>query len=142
MVADCVFCRIVAGLAPATILREWGGAIAIAPLDPVTDGHTLVIPREHVADATERLYITALVVRHAAQWAARYESANILTSIGAAATQSIHHLHWHVVPRRPGDGLMLPWGTTGDPHAPHRCPGMDARDAELAELRSAVPRNG
>jgi histidine triad (HIT) family protein len=49
----CVFCEIVAGRAPATVVREWDDALALVPLGPVVDGHTLVIPKQHVADFGE-----------------------------------------------------------------------------------------
>lgn len=105
---DCPFCAIVAGTGPATTVREWRDAIAFVPLGPVIDGHTLVVPRQHVADATENQAITALTMGRAAELASQYPSSNILTSVGAPAKQSIWHLHIHVIPRTEGDGLMLP----------------------------------
>lgn len=63
--------------------------------------------RRHAKVAEETV---AEVARRAAMHAAaRYESYNLITSCGEAATQSVRHLHWHVVPRRIGDGLHLPW---------------------------------
>jgi histidine triad (HIT) family protein len=129
----CVFCEIVAGTAPATIVREWPLAIAFVPIDPVCDGHVLVVPRYHVADATTQPDVTADTMRRAAELAAEHGASNILTSIGAAATQSIFHLHIHVVPRKKADRLMLPWGTTGNPHDPHLCHGMEVLRAEREE---------
>ncbi|QBI56838.1 HIT family protein [Streptomonospora litoralis] len=117
----CVFCAILAGDEPATIVREWKDAIAFTPLNPVVEGHTLVIPRVHVDSAATDPDIAAATMRRAVQLAAEAEHSNILTSIGKPATQSVFHLHVHVVPRRAGDGLMLPWGTTGNPHDPHWC---------------------
>ncbi|HEY3477867.1 MAG TPA: HIT domain-containing protein, partial [Streptomyces sp.] len=70
---------------------------------------TLVVPRVHVADAGVDPDVTAAVMRRAAELAGVVESANIITSVGAAATQTVFHLHVHVVPRRVGDGLALPW---------------------------------
>lgn len=107
--AGCPFCDIVAGRAPGAILEDWGDGIILVPLDPVTDGHVLAVPKRHVRDAIENPMITAGTMVLASRWAERHESANILTSIGRAATQSVFHLHIHVVPRRPGDGLPLPW---------------------------------
>jgi len=106
---DCVFCQIVAGEAPATIVRRWADAIAIVPLDPVVVGHRLVIPRRHVDDAACDLTLTGAMAAHAADLALDLESCNLITSVGAPATQTIRHLHWHVVPRVAGDGLALPW---------------------------------
>lgn len=117
----CVFCDIVAGTGPATLVREWGDAIAFVPLNPVNAGHTLVIPRTHVPDAVADPEVTAVTMRRASQLAGESEHSNILTSVGKPATQSVFHLHIHVVPRAVGDQLMLPWGTTGNPHDPHWC---------------------
>ena len=139
-VSGCVFCGIVAGTEPATMVDHWHDAVAFVPLNPVVSGHTLIVPREHVPDAVDSPAVTGMVMVRAAEFARKYEASNILTSVGAAATQSVFHLHVHVVPRRLGDQLMLPWGTTGDPHAPHRCKGMDVLQARLTELeKSWVP---
>jgi histidine triad (HIT) family protein len=91
-------------------VRRWPDALAIRPLRPVTDWHLLVIPVRHVATAATDPHLTGRVASYAAALVAEARwQANILTSVGPAATQTVHHLHWHVVPRRPGDGLALPW---------------------------------
>ena len=115
----CVFCGIAAGDVAAETLYAWNDAIAIEPLRPVVAGHVLVLPRQHVADAVENPEVTAVVMRRVAQYLARMElgAANVITSIGAAATQTVMHLHVHIVPRWAGDGLMLPWSTSGNPLA-------------------------
>lgn len=104
---SCVFCQILKGAAPATVIRSWPDAIAIVPRRPVTEGHILVIPRRHVADASTDPQVTAAAMRRAAQLVV--PPANILTSLGRAATQTVFHLHLHLVPRVPGDMLSLPW---------------------------------
>jgi histidine triad (HIT) family protein len=107
---SCVFCRIVAGVEPARIVARWPEAIAIVPLNPVVDGHRLVIPHAHVADAFDDPWVTGMVAARAAEFAAAHEvDCNLITSVGRAATQTVYHLHWHVVPRSEGDGLALPW---------------------------------
>lgn len=138
----CVFCGIIAGTEPADIRDVWSDAVAFRPLNPVTLGHTLIVPRTHVPDAISDPEVTGVVMRRAAQYADGGTACNILTSVGAAATQSVFHLHVHVIPRVSGDGLMVPWGTTGDPHAPHRCPGMDRLETELTALRTRTLRPG
>jgi histidine triad (HIT) family protein len=105
----CVFCEIVAGRAPASVVREWPEVIAIRPRHPVTSGHVLVIPRAHVADVGTDPAVSASTMAAAAQLAGELAAANVITSRGAAATQTVHHLHLHMVPRRHGDGLPLPW---------------------------------
>ena len=106
---DCVFCDIVHGKADAKIVHWWPRTIAFEPLNPVTPGHVLVVPLQHVRDATEDVDVTARTMAAAAGFAQSVGPCNLLTSIGAEATQSVFHLHIHVVPRRAGDGLKLPW---------------------------------
>lgn len=107
---DCPFCaRVEAG--------EYDyfdrGFVAFQPLNPVTPGHFLVVPRKHVASALEPLAPIVLggAMRLAAILARQMDltGCNFINSAGAAATQSVFHLHCHVVPRREGDGLHLPW---------------------------------
>ena len=105
----CAFCEIAAGRAPATVVSEWPEVIAIRPRHPVTAGHTLVIPHAHVVDVGIDPAISACTMAAAAELAAELPAANVITSRGAAATQTVYHLHLHVVPRRHGDGLPLPW---------------------------------
>lgn len=155
--SNCVFCRIIAGTEPADIVREWPDAVAFAPLGPVVpDGHVLVVPRRHVADAIAAPAVTAATMLRAAEFAAEHDASNILTSVGRAATQSVFHLHLHVIRRTPGDGLMVPWGTTGNPQDPHSCTRAETAEAkrdgwerlyrsaeiECDELRKRLAENG
>lgn len=107
---SCVFCRIVVGDEPTTLVREWPDALAFVPLKPVVEGHTLVVPKEHVPDFTADPEASALAMYRAAelvQWT--NHPMNLITSKGREATQSVLHLHLHLVPRSEGDGLALPW---------------------------------
>ncbi|WP_335939941.1 HIT family protein [Streptomyces sp. PTD5-9] len=106
----CVFCSIAAGIAPATVVRDWGDVLAIRPRSGgVNEGHLLVIPRTHVEDAGTDKRVSGRVMECASELMAEEPSANIVTSKGAPATQTVYHLHIHVVPRVVGDGLPLPW---------------------------------
>ena len=106
----CVFCEIVADRAPAKVLGRTRDSLIFEPLGPVTPGHALIVPREHVADAGEDAEITARTMADAARWAARIGQAfNLITSAGGEATQTVFHLHVHYVPRVAGVGLALPW---------------------------------
>ncbi|WP_234318939.1 HIT family protein [Streptomyces sp. NRRL S-237] len=99
-----------AGQAPATIVREWPDALAIRPrTGGVTDVHVMVLLRVQVADAGADPEVTAAVYRRAAELMAELPAANLITSKGTAATQSVFHLHVHAVPRQEGDNLPLPW---------------------------------
>ena len=107
----CPFCEIAVELAPATIVEEWASCMAIVPLNPVVPGHVIVFPLDHVVDFAESPAVTGEVARRTAELAKRLglRTANMITSMGEAATQSVFHLHWHLVPRAEDDGLTLPW---------------------------------
>ncbi|MFJ2568926.1 HIT family protein [Streptomyces halstedii] len=107
---SCVFCAIAAGEAPADIVREWDDAVAVRPRSGgCTPGHVFVLPRVHVEDAGTDPEVTVAVMRRAAELMAVLPAANLITSKGVEATQSVFHLHVHVVPRQDGDNLPLPW---------------------------------
>ncbi|HEY0690666.1 MAG TPA: HIT domain-containing protein [Kribbella sp.] len=111
----CAFCEIMAGRGPADVVAEWPDALAFKPRNPVTEGHTLVVPRTHVRNATVDPMVAGATMANAARLTRRMISAeqmsgaNIITSVGRVATQSVFHLHLHIVPRRDNDGLHLPW---------------------------------
>jgi histidine triad (HIT) family protein len=105
-VPDCVFCGIIARDEYDSISRD-GEVVAFAPLHPVVPGHMLAVPVRHVTDALASPLVTAAAFRYAAQIA--QAPCNLMTSAGREATQTVFHLHVHIVPRREHDGLMLPW---------------------------------
>lgn len=108
--SECVFCDIVAGRAPAVIVATWPEAIAFVPLNPVAIGHTLVVPKRHVIAPHEDLQLYKMVSGCAAEFAGLMDSAyNLIDNFGEDASQSVDHLHKHIVPRFWGDGLQLPW---------------------------------
>ena len=116
MVSACVFCDIVNGDAPAQKIHDWPAALAIVPLNQVAPGHVLVIPKSHVPDASVDPMLTGIIAGYAAQFAAMWTKNgdyNLIVNCGEDASQTVPHLHWHIVPRREGDGLHLPW--TGQP---------------------------
>lgn len=84
--------------------------IRFAPLSPVTPGHLLFVPRKHVPSAAADPWLAGVTFQAAAAYAAaRPGDYNLITSAGPAATQTIMHLHVHLVPRTMNDGLPLPW---------------------------------
>ena len=98
---DCVFCK--------KFEDTDNDIIAIIPLNPVVEGHRLIIPREHVSDFTENPKVFADVAEYASMYAKHSGDYNLITSKGEATTQSVFHLHVHLIPRKEGDGLTLPW---------------------------------
>jgi histidine triad (HIT) family protein len=113
---DCIFCKIVDGELPATIVGEDERTISFMDISPATRGHALVIPREHSADllTVEREDLTAVAFaaqRLAGRMKERLgaDGVNLLNSCGAVAFQTVFHFHMHVIPRYEGDSLRLPW---------------------------------
>ncbi|MFE3560194.1 HIT family protein [Streptomyces sp. NPDC059193] len=92
------------------MIRQWPDALAIRPRGGVSDGHVLVIPRAHVADAIEDPVISGATMMRACELGADLKSdLNLIANVGPDADQSIYHLHIHLMPCSAGDGLMLPW---------------------------------
>jgi histidine triad (HIT) family protein len=113
---DCIFCKIVAGELPATIVGEDERTISFMDIAPATRGHALVIPREHSADLlgieAEDLAAVGLAAQRLAKRAKQRlgaDGVNLLNACGAVAFQSVFHFHMHVIPRYEGDSLRLPW---------------------------------
>jgi len=116
MADECIFCKIVAGDMPATIVDEDDRTLAFMDISPATRGHVLVIPREHVSDLHEidpedLKAVAATAQRVAAKARDRLgaDGVNLLNSTGAAAWQTVFHFHVHVIPRYADDPLKLPW---------------------------------
>ncbi|HTA33574.1 MAG TPA: HIT family protein [Solirubrobacteraceae bacterium] len=120
---DCIFCKIVAGELPATIVDEDERTLAFMDIAPATRGHALVIPRAHSVDLLSvnpaDLSAVALASQRLAGRAKQRLGAagvNLLNSCGRAAWQTVFHFHVHVIPRYEGDPLRLPWMPgEGDP---------------------------
>jgi histidine triad (HIT) family protein len=131
---DCIFCKIVAGELPATIVAQDERTVAFMDINPATRGHLLVIPRRHAKDLHEIEPDELAAVAQAAQRLAgtvaeRLGAAgvNLLNSCGSAAWQTVFHFHIHVIPRYADDPLRLPWTPApGDPDE------IAAAGAELA----------
>jgi histidine triad (HIT) family protein len=101
----CLFCRIVAGEVPATIVARDDTAVAFADISPKAPVHLLVVPSRHVdsiagvdgLDAAERAAMLSFVARVAADAGLEGSGYRVTTNHGADARQSVHHLHWHIM---------------------------------------------
>ena len=111
---NCIFCKIVAGEAPARVVYESDTILGFAPINEVAMGHSLLIPRAHFRDLFDmdeavladlsvaaKSLATQLIFEHGAT------GVNLLHASGVDAQQSVFHFHLHVVPRYPDDGLNL-----------------------------------
>lgn len=109
---DCVFCAIAAGEIPCFKVYEDELALAYLDINPFSEGHTLVIPKAHTTGLldTPEETLAALLAR-VKKVAAHLKSAlgcdgfHILQNNGAAAGQTVGHIHFHIVPRRNGDPI-------------------------------------
>jgi histidine triad (HIT) family protein len=113
---DCVFCRIRDGQIPSTRVYEDDRTIAFMDINPLNEGHTLVIPRAHAATLFEAdeadlhaAIATAKRVAVAIRAALHADGLNLVQANGAAAFQSVPHLHFHLIPRFTGDGKGFDW---------------------------------
>ena len=113
---DCLFCKIVAGELPATVVAEDDRTVSFMDINPATPGHALVVPRDHATDLLsipaedlEAVTVAAQRLAHRAKEALGADGVNLLNSCGAAAWQTVFHFHMHVIPRYEDDPLRLPW---------------------------------
>ena len=134
---DCLFCRIVAGEEPAAVVLDDGCCLAFLDVRPLFPGHTLLVPREHHGTLTDLPpdLVGPLFVR-ARRLAGAMEDAlgakGSFVAVNNRVSQSVAHLHVHVVPRTKGDGLKgFFWPRT-------RYGGDDEMQAVAARLRAAL----
>ena len=113
MSEHCVFCQIVQGAEPASIVFEDAMTMAFVDLRQFNVGHTLVIPRKHIQDVRglddvtgAALMATTARIARAVALAFPNDGLSLWQSIGPAAFQEVPHLHFHVHPRLPNDGVL------------------------------------
>ncbi len=113
---DCLFCKIIAGELPSYRVDEDAATVAFMDINPATRGHALVVPRNHAKDLLEvepdDLAAVAVAAQRLAKRAVQRfgaDGVNLINSCGAAAWQTVFHLHVHVIPRYVDDPLKLPW---------------------------------
>ena len=111
----CVFCELVAGKRPISVIGETRDVLAFMDIQPVNPGHVLIIPKRHavyLADLDPKLagFMFAMGMRVAVALrtcGVRCEGVNLFVADGEAAGQEIFHAHLHVFPRFAGDGFGL-----------------------------------
>ena len=141
---DCIFCRIIAGDAPASFVHRDDRVVAFMDIRPVNAGHLLVVPVRHgayLADIDGETAADLMRVGHAAAAAlrasgVRCEGVNMLLGDGEAAFQDVFHVHLHVFPRYRGDGF----GFRFSPEYHQRKPSREELDQVAATLRPLLDR--
>ena len=113
---NCLFCKIAAGAIPCHKVYEDADVLAFLDIGPIVRGHTLVIPRQHVvnyldcpAEIAAKIAMVMPRLCRAVAAAAGAPACHVLVNNGAAAMQSVMHLHQHILPRWDGDHFHLPW---------------------------------
>ena len=113
---SCIFCKIVAGQIPCFKLLEDDATIAFMDINPVNPGHALSVAKGHwptvdviPAEVLAAVARTAQRVAKAVISELKPHGVNLLQANGEGAGQSVPHLHFHIMPRRPNDGVALNW---------------------------------
>lgn len=114
---DCIFCKIIKGEIPSHKVYEDENVLAFLDVNPVSKGHTLVVPKKHVEDihGTEDMtYMWEAIVKvtDAIDEALEPEGFNIDQNNGEVAGQEVFHMHFHVTPRYTGDEIQLSYDRT------------------------------
>jgi histidine triad (HIT) family protein len=115
-VGDCIFCKIASGQIPAAKIYEDEVVVAFLDIGPISDGHTLVMPRQHFEkvhscppELLGQIWTRLGKIAGAVALAAGADGYNVLCNNGSAAGQVVDHLHFHIVPRKTGDGVFAQW---------------------------------
>ena len=130
---NCIFCKIANGEIPSRTVYEDADFRAILDLGPATEGHTLILPKEHAANLYELPdELAAKVLPVAKKVAALLKDRlgcaglNLVQNNGELAGQTVMHFHLHLIPRYENDGQTILWKPTE--------PGAEELDATLKKL--------
>ena len=138
--AGCTFCDLIKGAAEVSICHEDSDSIAFMDIQPVNNGHVLVVPRQHYesifevpAELGQHLFKVTMSLTSAVRKVTGCEDINIVVSSGEAAGQDEPHYHVHIIPRRIGDGFDIPL-----PFAGSEMPDRTLLDAYAVRIMSAL----
>jgi histidine triad (HIT) family protein len=130
----CIFCAIRDGQIPSVRVYEDERIIAFMDINPLTDGHLLVVPKAHaetiweLSDEDARAVMSAArKLAHAIRHALAPDGLNLVQANGRAAHQTVFHFHLHLIPRWANDGKHLSWPVT--PGQPDHIRGLGQRIA-------------
>ncbi len=133
--SDCIFCHIVARKIPSQPVYEDEYVYAFLDIHPINPGHVLVVPKQHsvgLHDADEavlqQLILATQKIARAVVTALNTTGFNLVENNGVIAGQVIPHVHFHIIPRRPEDGLK-PW------------PGTSYAEGEATRVAESIRKN-
>lgn len=125
MSSDCIFCRIIEGSIPSSIVYEDEQVVAFMDIMPINPGHVLAVPKKHFRELSEmdedtgaHLFRVAMRVERALRTSGLHcEGTNLLQNNGREAWQEVMHVHLHIIPRFRGDGVKAHFGQKEAPRA-------------------------
>ncbi len=136
----CTFCDLIRGAAEVSICHEDADAIAFMDIQPVNNGHVLVVPREHYESLLDvpqeigmHLFQLTMRIANAVRQVTGSDDLNIVVNNGKAAGQDEPHYHVHIIPRRAGDGFDIPLPFNGS-----QMPDRTLLDAYAARIGAAL----
>lgn len=113
---NCIFCKIIAGEIPSSVLYEDEDFMVILDIFPASKGHAIIISKRHYANlfemedaVAEKVLIIAKKIAVALKEELNFDGINFLQNNGEAAGQSVFHIHFHLIPRYDGDNVRLTW---------------------------------
>jgi histidine triad (HIT) family protein len=136
---DCVFCKIIKGLVPASVVYSDEKVMAFLDIQPVNFGHVLVFPRVHARELSEldpevggqMFKVAMLIAEGLRKSGVKCEGVSLFLADGEAAFQDVFHVHLHVIPRFRGDGFGLRFGPSY---------GMESERKELDTVAEQIRR--
>lgn len=113
---NCIFCKIVAGDIPSSVLYEDEDFKVIMDISPASYGHAIIVTKRHFAnlfeledDVAKKVLIVAKKLAIVLKDELGCEGINFLQNNGEAAGQSVFHIHFHLIPRYAGDNVKMTW---------------------------------
>lgn len=111
---NCLFCKIIEGVIPCYKIYEDEYTLAFLDIAKDVDGHTLVIPKKHYSSLLEcdeetlnHVMKTVKLISNHYVNSCGFSGINILNNNGSSAEQTIHHLHFHIIPRIENDNIYV-----------------------------------
>lgn len=130
---DCIFCKIANGEIPANALYEDDLVKVIFDLSPASEGHVLILPKNHYDDVysldddtAAHIFKVAVKIANAMKKSLNIDGLNIVQNNGEAAGQTVFHFHMHIIPRYTDDTVNIKW-----------VPGKISED-EIEELKNKI----
>ena len=120
---NCIFCKIAAGEIPSSTVYEDEFFRVILDIAPAAKGHVIILPKQHMTnlfdlskEIASRALCLASHIANGMKKALCCDGVNLLQNNGAAAGQTVFHLHLHLIPRYENDHMNIPWKTLSYTH--------------------------